>query len=429
MKNAVGIFIFFFVAYAVLLGDRLGWSAHNQPFGSHYAHLANSFLHGQLHHVGNQPLNIDDEAFYKGRWSISFPPVPAIMATPLIAVFGLKAQLGWLWLVIAACVPAWLWLSLEKLSALGLSYRTQNQNFWLSLVFGLGTVFCAVAAQNTVWFIGQTVTCFFVMLFIYFTLGLTHPGWAAVALGCAFMTRPPILFAGIFFLSEWWRHFGGVFEEGRYPRPRLVRAMVLFVFLMAVIGSIAMAYNVARFDNPFEFGHRYLRVPWQTRIQRWGLFDVHYLPRNLAIFLAGVPWFRAHPPYFVVSAQGLAWWVTSPFLFWLFRLDLHDYLTAKEEARRRHLLHGALAVMLLLLCTHLLYQNSGWSQFGFRFSLDAMPFIFVMLAMALPSVTRGFWLCCAIAMGVNLLGAFTFHRSAYNHLYDYDRDRVLPSDH
>ena len=45
--------------------------------------------------------------------------------------------------------------------------------------------------------------------------------------------------------------------------------------------------NNARFHNPapWAFGHEYLQVGWKTRIDRWGLFSFHFLPRNLAVML------------------------------------------------------------------------------------------------------------------------------------------------
>ena len=49
--------------------------------------------------------------------------------------------------------------------------------------------------------------------------------------------------------------------------------------------------QLARFGSPFEFGHRFLAVQWQERIFRFGLFNYHFLSRNLAaaLVLAAAP--------------------------------------------------------------------------------------------------------------------------------------------
>ena len=57
-----------------------------------------------------------------------------------------------------------------------------------------------------------------------------------------------------------------------------------------------------------------------------------------------------------------------------------------------------------------LYQNSGWVQFGYRFSLDYMPMLIVLLAIGGRTTT---WLVrglVVIGIAVNLFGAITFDR-------------------
>ena len=54
------------------------------------------------------------------------------------------------------------------------------------------------------------------------------------------------------------------------------------------------AYNYARFQNPFEFGHQFLHVQWQERMFRFGLFNYHFLSRNLAAALVLLPRIMTH---------------------------------------------------------------------------------------------------------------------------------------
>ena len=58
----------------------------------------------------------------------------------------------------------------------------------------------------------------------------------------------------------------------------------------------------------------------------------------------------------------------------------------------------------------LLYQNDGYAQFGFRFSLDYTPYILLLFAASGWSL-KNRWVQAAIAIGllVNLWGAVGFH--------------------
>jgi hypothetical protein len=59
----------------------------------------------------------------------------------------------------------------------------------------------------------------------------------------------------------------------------------------------------------------------------------------------------------------------------------------------------------------LLYQNTGWRQFGYRFSNDYSPLLFILLA--IDQRPRGWLFRAAATWGVvvNLFGAITFDRS------------------
>ena len=78
-----------------------------------------------------------------------------------------------------------------------------------------------------------------------------------------------------------------------------------------MVGGILAWLNYARFENPFEFGHKFLAVQWQERMFRFGLFNYHFLPRNLAAALLLLPRLSAHWPYVKISQHGMSLLVTS----------------------------------------------------------------------------------------------------------------------
>ena len=74
----------------------------------------------------------------------------------------------------------------------------------------------------------------------------------------------------------------------------------------------------------------------------------------------------------------------------------------------------------------LLYQNSGWVQFGYRFSNDYAVFLFALLAVG-GGRWRGLFAGAALwALAVNAFGAATFGRGEYVDYYFVDpTQRIL----
>src|SRR5262245_2767644 len=83
--------------YVATLGPRVrGISA-----DAHYVYLAQSLLAGQLALVGNRPPGENDWAHYHGRWYVSFPPFPAAVIAPAVAVWGLAVWDKLFWALLA----------------------------------------------------------------------------------------------------------------------------------------------------------------------------------------------------------------------------------------------------------------------------------------------------------------------------------------
>ena len=181
----------------------------------------------------------------------------------------------------------------------------------------------------------------------------------------------------------------------------------MFALPLAAVVSIAMWHTAVRFGDPFEFGHRFLQIRWRSRIETWGLFSTHYLPRNLTVFFLSLPWLIESNPFVRITRHGLALWFTSPNLLW-------SLWPKKPDAT---ILALWAAVLPTALCT-MLYQNTGWVQFGYRFSLDYLPLLFVLVALGRRRFGVAFWSCAAFAIVVNTFGAVTFDR--YHQFYDDD---------
>lgn len=407
-------------------GDRL--STHT-PY-NHFAHLAQAWLNGDLHLEGGPPdyARNNDFAKYEGRWFVTFPPLPALILLPFVWLAGSPEQVfdGQIWIWVAGLGPALLLLALERLSQGGLSARVPWQNALLALSFALGTVYWFTAVQGTVWFAAHVVSVTWAAAYLYFSVGARNPLLAGLCLGLGFMTRAPLLFAFPLFALEALR----VCSSARLAAPtltsgpvvarlaakirglvnpinfrRLLQLYLLFSLPILVCLAVTLLHNYLRFDDALDTGYKHLTVAWQARMKKWGLFDYHYLAKNLGVITSSLPWV-GKDTLFRVNTHGLALWLTTPMYFWL--------LWPKE----RPAIHWGLwlTVGAVALPT-LFYQNTGWAQFGYRFSNDYAVFLFALLAIG--GVPLRFWFSVALlwATVVNGFGAWTFDRAEYKKYY------------
>jgi hypothetical protein len=414
------IFIASATAYILVLGKLALEPSPN----NHFVHLARSFLHGQLSLVGNTPPGTNDWARYEGTWFVSFPAFPAVVILPAVAIWGTATPDRLFWAILAGLAPALLYMLLRELSERGESERSAIDNLTLALLYAFGSVYFFVAVQGTVWFAAHVVASTLIVLYVWFGLSVRRPLWSGLALGLCFLTRTTTALLVVWFVIEALRTHrkpGLVSVPSPSASPPLkalhfVRSADLgrvaitgVIFALPILACIAVQLwmNETRFDDPLTFGHEHLEIRWKGRIEKWGLFSYHYLSKNLAVFLASMPWLSADPPYVKISLHGLALWVTTPGLLWAL-------WPRRWDARMVGLAMAALCVATLNLC----YQNSGWVQFGYRFALDYLPLVFVLLALGARRFGPGFYACAMFALVINAFGAFTFGRN--NAFYDND---------
>jgi len=342
---------------------------------------------------------------------VSFPPFPAVLMAPFVAIWGLSFNdVIWnaMW---AGLNPMLLFLLLRYLRARGESRRSQVDDLWLTAMFGVGSVyyFCSVLGQ--VWFSAQIVAVTLSIGYVWASLGARRPMLAGLFVALGFATRPPWLVLPLFFF-EAARAIGG-WSALRTPAGRRAfgKATLRFALPIAVVGIILAVLNVARFGSPFEFGHKFLAVQWQERMFRFGLFNYHFLSRNLAAALILLPRLMTHAPYVKISQHGMSMLITSPNL-------AYTVLPQAPHPLRR-------ALWLTILTTavpSLLYHSSGYVQFGYRYSLDYLIFFMVLLAISSRPMTKLFRGLVIFSFAVNLFLAITFDRQMQ---FSYD-DSFFP---
>jgi hypothetical protein len=181
--------------------------------------------------------------------------------------------------------------------------------------------------------------------------------------------------------------------------PGLVGKLVRFALPPGAVLAAVLVHNYLRFEQFTEFGHKYLNIGWQERIQRWGLFNYHFLSRNLTCALLLLPRILTKYPFIKVSEHGMSMLLTTPAL---------AYAVAPKE--RSPLGRGLWLTVLATALPALLYQNSGFLQFGYRFSLDYIVFLVMLLAVGGRRFTTLFKVLIVFGVAINLFGAIVFDR-------------------
>jgi hypothetical protein len=133
-----------------------------------------------------------------------------------------------------------------------------------------------------------------------------------------------------------------------------------------MLGLLTAAYNFARFHSIFDFGYsripKLLNEPWYQH----GLFSLHAIPWNVHKML--FEGFGDSPifPYVRLYPFGCSIFLSSPFLFLLFR----------EGGKYKLLCWGVIALLTLVLWSH---GNPGGWQFSYRYAIILLPWMFLLL--------------------------------------------------
>jgi hypothetical protein len=316
----------------------------------------------------------DPNGLPTGRGLLPFPPLPAVVLLPFVAIWGLDTDAAAVFRFLAAVDVAAAYLVLGRLR-LPLSVR-----LLVTLFFAFGTGLWYAAAQGQTWYQAHILALFLAWL----ALGAALAGRAAMAgllLGTAALARLTVVFAL------------PVVTAGRGPiRNQLVMAGIGAAVPLTLLVSYTLLTTGQPFNPAYEEIYRreatgYPAIfPYLHYHPDWGIEDPRYLPQNLGLMLFNLPeilppceepgmerrWFDPACPFLRPRADGMSLLLVSP--LYLFALP------ALRRFARRRLVRAAVLAVALVALADLLHFSQGWVQFGYRFSNDFAPFALILVA-------------------------------------------------
>jgi hypothetical protein len=379
-KDSVGTVVVAIVASIVLL---LTTGSEPTEF-DYFVRLADAFLHGRLY-LTEAPSWLNELVPGGGGWYVVYPPVPAILLLPFVALFGLDLQQNVASSVYAGITVGLAWLLFGRFAL------TTRARLLLTAVFGFGTVFWYVAVVGSAWYLGHVGAVLFSTAAVIVAIDRRWPLLVGVLLGLAAISRLPVALACVGVLLLVLRVGWPIRLPVGEARRADLRRVVLFGAGMAVPVGLYFLYNLARWGTLLDQGYTLIPGVLEDPIYaKHGIFAIEYIPRHVhAIFLRG--WnYVDDPPFMQPSWWGLGLFLTTPLYLWLARARLQDWRVLGSVV--------AIALVAIPIITH---GNVGVTQFGYRFSLDVQVFLFVILATVFErGMSRLAWLAALASIAI-----------------------------
>ncbi|HYO43481.1 MAG TPA: hypothetical protein VES19_09825 [Candidatus Limnocylindrales bacterium] len=417
----------------VLLAAVLYWISNPEHFNlyNHFVWQADAFLQGRawfpypVPDGGDIPPNWWFQDVYPltlpdgtpdGRVLLPFPPLPAIVLLPFVAIWGLATDQEAVALGLGALGVGLAWWMLG-----GLRLRATVRAL-TTAVFATGTVWWWATAVGSTWYLAHLVAADIALVAVGVALrhdpeaatqriaeerrglagGLQAAAWpldrsqilVGFLLGLAVTARLPLIFAAPFFILV-----GGGGSGAR----RLLSAAVGGVLPVAALLVYTFVTTGSVLHPGYDFQYQLEAEGYETLgyNAEWSVEDVRYIPQNLGIMVGALPVIAPDvlpdtlgvgPVVPLCSAPDAARSLFDVDCPLAVPIDLGTSVLLSAPglllsllALRRHGLArlglATVAAVVLVATFNLAHFSQGWVQWGYRFSLDFLPFLLPMVAL------------------------------------------------
>jgi hypothetical protein len=235
-----------------------------------------------------------------GYGLIPYPPLPALLLLPLVAVAGMTTDAAIVAAVLGAVNVALAWRIARALT------RTAPQAMLATVFYGFGTVAWYAAMLGSTWFLAHVVASTCLLLAIGLAIrgdpGTQRPTLAAVP-HPATVVRSGALFSarqfvtgvtfGLAVLARLTTILGApffVFVGRGGPLTRAVSAGVGAALAVVLLFGYNLASSGSVFHPAYDYAYRTEYTPRPELVHpEWAPEDLRYVPQNLGIMLGWLP--------------------------------------------------------------------------------------------------------------------------------------------
>lgn len=320
--------------------------------------LADAFLHGHLY-VAN---NLTELVSWNNHYFVVYPPMPAILLMPFVALFGTGFYQPILSIFLGAFNVALSYIVLLKL------FKDRKIAIWTSVLYAFGSIQWYHAEVGSSWYLAHIAALFFLWLSLLELVTKRRLFLIGLFIGGAYLARLPTILSVVFILIYLHNQFL------QYKNKQIfLNFRNLFLLSLGIVPGVLLnaTYNYLRFGTVFDIGYSLLPIfnePWYKN----GLFSIRYIPMHLKEVFTSLPAISQNPPYIIPSVYIMALWFVMPAVLLIFFARFKTKLVTV-----------ALVTSILISLPGLTHGNNGSTQFGYRFALDFMPYLLFLIASGL----------------------------------------------
>ena len=377
--NKLHPYLIYFLIFALTFIIYFLSASKNTPY-DYFVKLADAFVNHRLYLLENPPW-LSELITFKDKYYVVFPPMPAVLLFPLVALFGAGVSQTIFSIFLGSLNPVILYSLLKKIN---ISSKTAIVTTFF-FAFGSGQWF--LASVGSAWYLAHIVALFFLLLAIHETFGKQRMLLIGFLLGASYWSRSTEIFTLPFFLFYMKDKFLPVNKN----------SLQNFVTLSIGIGSfifLDLLYNFMRFSRLSPFSpYELLPNAGKPNAIKDGYLSFKHIPIHIDAMFLRLPYFRTSWPYVIPSLYSMAIWFTSPAVIFV--------LGAKKSALMISCWLAIISTFFVLS----LWVATGFTEFGYRFAQDFMPFVLILIALGIRQKPKTIaYLTVALSIIINLWG-------------------------
>lgn len=374
LKNAGFLFLFTLIVYAL---SYKGEGVHL----NYFVLLSDAFLHGRLYLLDNPPW-LNELVKWHGYYFVVYPPMPAVMLMPFVYFFGVSFPQPFFSILLGAINVSLSYLVFLKI------FHKKSIALWMSLLFSFGAMQWYHAEVGSAWYVAHIVALFFLWLTLLEIFTRQRLFLIGLLIGCAYLARLPTILTLSFVLFFLHHKFIDLHNK------KLIFKN-LFLLVLGLFPAILFncMYNYLRFGVIYDIAYTLLPIlnePWYQN----GLFSIKNIPIHLLEIFFAPPIFKATFPFVIPSLGVMSLLFVTPAFFLI--------IFAKFKQK---IIFSSLLTSSVVALPSLMHGSSGFTQFGYRFALDYLPFLLILTGSGLQNNIK-FWakLLIILSILVNLWG-------------------------